>query len=69
MGRTSLMAILNATYSAAVELRVWSVCSLLDHRMGQPKRVRVTQFWTNTDWVLIILMAPQASEVGIYIAI
>ena len=24
---------------------------------------------TNTDWVLIILMTPQASEVGIYIAI
>ena len=41
MGRTSLMAMLNATYSAAVELRVWSVCSLLDHKMGQPKRVRV----------------------------
>jgi hypothetical protein len=41
MGRTSLMAMLKATYSAAVELRVWSVCSLLDHRMGHPNRVRV----------------------------
>ena len=41
MGMTSLMAMLNATYYAAVELRVWSVCSFVDHRMGQPKRVRV----------------------------
>ena len=41
MGRTSRIAMLKATYSAAVELRVWSVYSLLDHRMGQPKRVRV----------------------------
>ena len=41
MGRTSLMAMLKATYSAAVELRVWSVCSLLDHRMGHPNSVRV----------------------------
>ena len=41
MGRTSLMAMLKATYSAAVELKVCSVCSLLDQMIGQPNRVRV----------------------------
>jgi len=40
IGISSLMAMLKATYSAAVELKVMSVCSLLDQTMGQLKRVR-----------------------------
>jgi hypothetical protein len=36
MGSSSLMAMLKATYSAAVEERqIWS-CNLEDHKMGQP---------------------------------
>jgi len=40
IGISSLMAKLKATHSAAVELKVMSVCSLLDQTMGQLKRVR-----------------------------
>jgi hypothetical protein len=36
IGRSSRIAMLNATYSAAVELRVTSAWSLLDQITGQP---------------------------------
>ena len=47
IGRTSLIAMLKATYSAAVELRVWSLCNLLDHRMGHPNKVKVNPVLEN----------------------
>ena len=40
IGRSSLIAIENATYSAAVELRVILDWSLLDQIIGQPNKVK-----------------------------
>ena len=40
IGRSSLIAIENATYSVAVELRVISDWSLLDQIIGQPNKVK-----------------------------
>lgn len=40
IGINSLIAMLNAMHSVAVELRVMSVWSFLDQMMGHPKRVR-----------------------------
>jgi hypothetical protein len=49
MGSTSRIAMLKATYSAAVELNVISDCNLEDQMIGQPKRVSTKPVLDFTD--------------------